>query len=114
MRWGRALVAAVCGPILVLAGCSDGQDPVVLPSSSGSATTTPPTETTTPTDTPSSEPTPTTTLVLPDEHVPEVDAFVQAFFAAYNAAQDSGDFTAWDAMYLPQCDECVRMRDELE
>jgi hypothetical protein len=114
MRWGRALVAAVCGPILVLAGCSDGENPVVLPSSSGSATTTPPTETTTPTDPPSSEPTPTTTLLLPDEHVPEVDEFVQAFFAAYNAAQDSGDFTAWDAMYLPQCAGCKTMRDEIE
>ena len=112
MRSGRALAAAFCGSILMLAACSDGGgDPVVLPTATGSTTTA--TETASPSAPPSSEPTPTTTLVLPDEHVPEVDEFVRAFFAAYNAAQDSGDFAAFDAMYLPQCTGCLEMRDEL-
>lgn len=114
MRSGRAaLIAAVCGWILVLSGCSDDGGAVVLPTGSADATTEP-TESLSSTDPPSSEPTPTTTLVLPDEHVPEVDEFVRQFFATYNATQDSGDFTAFDAMYLPQCTGCVEMRDELE
>lgn len=115
MRVGRALAAVCAGSVVALCGCSDDGEPTVLPT----ATTDEPTTTTTSapvtatTTEVTAEPTPTTTLQLPDEHVPEVDAFVQEFFAAYNAAQDSRDLSAFDAMYLPQCAGCVEMRDEL-
>jgi len=115
MRVGRGLLAVASGSLLGLAACSGGgDDPVVLPSETTEATTTPTVTETTTVPPPTSEPTPSTTLVLPDEHVEEVDAFIRRFFEAYNAAQDSGDFSAFDAMYLPQCDGCIRMRDELE
>ncbi len=115
MRVGRGLLAVVSGSLLGLAACSGGgDDPVVLPTGTSQPTTTASETDPTPDPTSSTEPTPTTPLVLPDEHVPEVDAFVQGFFDAYNAAQDSGDFAAFEAMYLPQCDGCIRMRDELE
>jgi len=115
MRVGRGLLAVVSGSLLGLAACSGGgDDPVVLPTGTSQPTTTASETDPMPDPTSSTEPTPTTTLVLPDEHVPEVDAFVQGFFDAYNAAQDSGDFSVFDAMYLPQCAGCLQMRDELE
>lgn len=118
MRVGAHRVLSVVVGCLVVAGCaSDGaDDPVTLPPSTSTATPEPsetssPTPTSTPT--PSGDPTPTTTLVLPDEHVESVDAFVAEFFAALNAAKDSGDFSAYDAMYLPQCTGCIELRDEV-
>jgi len=115
MRVGRGLLAVVSGSLLGLAACSGGgDDPVVLPSGTTDPTTTPTVTETTAVPPPTSEPTPSTTLVLPDEHVEEVDAFIRRFFEVYNAAQDSGDFSAFDAMYLPQCTGCLQMRVELE
>jgi hypothetical protein len=115
MRSGRALAIVVLGLVVTLAGCADdGGEPVVLPTETTGSTPEPSVTSTSPTPSTSTAPTPTPTLVLPDEHVPEVDEFVRQFFAAYNAAQDSGDFTAFDAMYLPQCAGCLEMRAELE
>lgn len=116
MRVGAHRALGLVVGCLVMAGCaSDGaDDPVTLPPSTAPATSAP-TESTeaTPTPTPAGEPTPSTTLVLPDEHVESVDAFVVEFFAALNAAKDSGNFSAYDAMYLPQCTGCIELRDEV-
>lgn len=117
MRVGAHRVLGVVVGCLVVAGCaSDGaDDPVTLPPSTAPATSEPIESSTesTPTPTTTSEPTPSTTLLLPDEHVESVDAFVVEFFAALNAAKDSGDFSAYDAMYLPQCTGCIELRDEV-
>src|SRR5690349_18897631 len=111
---GRVVGTLVGGLVLVLAGCSDGgEGPTVLPTSTAAETTSEPTATTTSAAS-TSDPTPTTTLVLPESEAPEVDAFVRGFFDAYNAAQDSGDFGAFDALYLPQCTGCTELRAELE
>lgn len=116
MRVGAHRALGLVAGCLVVAGCApDGaDDPVTLPPSTAPVTSEP-TESTvvTPTPTPSGEPTPSTTLQLPDEHVESVDAFVVEFFAALNAAKDSGDFSAFDAMYLPQCTGCIELRDEV-
>lgn len=115
MRVGRGLLAVVSGSLLGLAACSGGgDDPVVLPSETTEPTTTPTVTDTTAASPPTREPTPTTSIVLPNEHVEEVDAFIRGFFEAYNAAQDSGDFATFDSTYLPQCVGCLEMRDELE
>jgi len=114
MRVGRGLLAVVSGSLLGLAACSGGgDDPVVLPSGTTEATTTPTVSETTAVPPPTSEPTPTTSIDLPNSQVEEADAFVREFFDAYNAAQDSGDLSAFDAMYLPQCAGCTELREEL-
>jgi hypothetical protein len=108
-------VALATAAIVAAAGCSgDAGGPSTLPplTSTPGSTTSPEVTTTSPAS-PTSDPTPTTTLTLFDEHDASVDAFVQEFFAAYNAAQDSRDLSAFEALYLPQCTGCVQMRDEL-
>lgn len=113
---GRAALGILSGCVLV-AGCSDGGsgDPVTLPPTTASTTavTTPPPTTGPPTTTDEATPTPTTTLMLPDEHVESVDAFVADFFAALNNAKETGDFAEFDALYLPQCTRCIELRDEV-
>lgn len=114
---GRAVIGLVTGCI-ALAACSGDPDDeaVTLPPTTETASTSspPPSSTAAPTETETAEPTPTTILVLPDEHVASVDDFVADFFAALNAAKDSGDFAAYDAMYLPQCSGCIELREELQ
>ena len=110
MRSCGAMVAIGVALSAAASGCSGGGNhaatlPPVTSTSSIPTTTTAPTQT--------GDPTPSTTLTLFNEHDASVDAFVQSFFAAYNAAQDSRDLSAFEALYLPQCTGCTAMRDEL-
>lgn len=115
MRVVRGLAVILSGSLLGLFACAGGGDgPVVLPTGTTQPSATPTPTASTAVLPSTSEPTPTTTLVLGATEVSEADAFVRQFFEAYNAAQDSGEFAAFDAMYLPQCGVCIQMRNEVE
>lgn len=101
---------------LLLAGCTadgSGDEPETLPPIEPSPST-PAATSASQSPPPATDPTPTTSATLVDEHSPTVDAIVTEFFTTLNAAKDTGDFAAYDALYLPQCEGCLDLRAEVE